>query len=365
VGRHVLVGQVHLELGVVSPHGGGELPEHRTRQRHQVDALGAELQRAGVEPREVEQVHGQLLKPLDLLAHGLEELPSGLLVQVLVLEELNEATQREDRRAQLVRGRGHEGLARHVQLAQSLLHLVERPRQLAQLVLGVDRQRVDLAPRGHTAGRALQPPHAARERLSGEVAAHYRDQEPHAGGGQHPVAHGGHGLHHVVQAARVQRDPLDTPAVGERLGHLLQPLPAEGVDPGPNPPAAGGRLGQAVVRGDVPRLARIRRGVEAQRAVGRVLDVQQRQARVRRVGHVSHLAVDVVRADVAEEELLERRAGGGGGPPQVVARAALEVRLQLRDHERVRHRERRQHDAGEDEGQPGAERAGAQSAHWS
>ena len=89
--------------------GAGELGE--------VHRLGVQLDRPGVEPRQVEQVHGQLLEPLHLLAHRLEELAPGVLVEVLVLEQLDEAAQREDRRAQLVRRGGDELLPRDVHAA--------------------------------------------------------------------------------------------------------------------------------------------------------------------------------------------------------------------------------------------------------
>jgi hypothetical protein len=51
-----------------------------------------------VEAREVEQLDSQLLQAGDLLAHGGEELEARLLVEILVVEQLEEAAQREDRR---------------------------------------------------------------------------------------------------------------------------------------------------------------------------------------------------------------------------------------------------------------------------
>ena len=118
---------------------GWNSPGHGARELGEVHRLRVQLDRAGVEPREVEQVHRQLLQPRDLLAHRLEELAPRVLVEVLVLEQLDEAAQREDRRAQLVRGGGDELLARDVDLPQLLLHLVERVRELADLVLGRHR----------------------------------------------------------------------------------------------------------------------------------------------------------------------------------------------------------------------------------
>ena len=62
-------------------------------------------------------------------------------VELLVLEQLDEAAEREDRRAQLVRGVGDELLARAVEPREPPLHLVEGARELAELVGGVDRDR--------------------------------------------------------------------------------------------------------------------------------------------------------------------------------------------------------------------------------
>ena len=72
------------------------------------------------------------------------------VVELLVLEQLHEAAEREDRRAQLVRCVRDELLARGVEPREPALHLVERLRQLAQLVVRVDRDRV-----GEVAGRDL------------------------------------------------------------------------------------------------------------------------------------------------------------------------------------------------------------------
>ena len=63
------------------------------------------------------------------------------VVGLLVLEQLDEAAEREDRRAQLVRGVGDELLAGAVEPREPPLHLVEGQRELADLVGGVDRDR--------------------------------------------------------------------------------------------------------------------------------------------------------------------------------------------------------------------------------
>ena len=89
-----------------------ELARDRPREHAEVGRLGPQLERAGLELGEVEQVGGELLQPLDLVAQLGEERVARLGVEVLVLEQLEEAAEREDRRAQLVRGGRDEALAR-------------------------------------------------------------------------------------------------------------------------------------------------------------------------------------------------------------------------------------------------------------
>ena len=112
-------GSAVRDLDLRSLHGGrgGELARDLAGQRPQRHRLQLELERSGVEAREVEQVGRQLLEPVDLLAHRGQELRAGRLVDVLVLEQLDEAAEREDRRAQLVRGVGDELLAGLVEAA--------------------------------------------------------------------------------------------------------------------------------------------------------------------------------------------------------------------------------------------------------
>ena len=64
----------------------GELLDRGPGEACQVERLGLDVQAPGVEPREVEQVVGQLRQPPHLAGHRLEELPPGRLVELLVLE---------------------------------------------------------------------------------------------------------------------------------------------------------------------------------------------------------------------------------------------------------------------------------------
>ena len=68
----------------------------------ETDALAADVDRVGVELGEVEEVDGELRQPVDLLAHRVDELGASGRIRVVVLEQLDEAGEREDRSAQLV-----------------------------------------------------------------------------------------------------------------------------------------------------------------------------------------------------------------------------------------------------------------------
>ena len=167
-----LVRQAHLQLGPVVCDGRLELGDDGAREFREIDLLGAQVERSRVDPRKVEQVDRQLLKPLHLLGHRRQKLLTRLLVELLVLEQLDEPTEREDRRAQLVRGVCDELAARVVHARQLLLHLVEGVRQAPELVTRLDRQRLHAAPRRQVARRALEPAHALGQPLRHEPAAH-------------------------------------------------------------------------------------------------------------------------------------------------------------------------------------------------
>src|SRR5205085_3368764 len=127
--------QAQLEVRVVLGERRRELRRDGAGEVSDVGRLGAQLERAGLELRQVEKLQGQLLQPLGLLADLAEELLALLLFELLVLQQLDEPGKREDRRAQLVGGRRDEALARGVELGELALHVVERLCQLAELVL--------------------------------------------------------------------------------------------------------------------------------------------------------------------------------------------------------------------------------------
>ena len=92
-------------------------------------------------------------------------------------KQLDEPAQREDRGAQLVRGVRDELLARAVETREPVLHLVERARELAQLVVGVDRDGLGEVAGRDLAGAALEALHAPREGVRGEVAGRRCEQQ--------------------------------------------------------------------------------------------------------------------------------------------------------------------------------------------
>ena len=127
----------------------------------------AHLHAAGVEARQVEQVGGEPGQPRHLAVHRGDELAArgGIL---LVLEQLEEAAEREQRRAQLVRGVGDELAARPVGALQPAAHVVERAGQLVDLVAAVVGDRRREVAGGDAARRALQPADARGQRERGQ-----------------------------------------------------------------------------------------------------------------------------------------------------------------------------------------------------
>ena len=185
-----------------------------------------EVERARVEPREVEQVGGELLQPLDLLGDRLEELRARVRVELLVPQQLDEAAEREDRRAQLVRGVRDELAPRAVDALELALHLVERARQLAELVLGVDRQRRDEpagAPPPRRRARAAARGARAGPRPGSRRAAPRSSATAPATRTRRRISVDR--LGDVLEAARVDGDPR--PQARERPGDLRRVVAAE------------------------------------------------------------------------------------------------------------------------------------------
>ena len=117
-----------------------ELGGHRAAQLAELDGLVAQ-RHVGVEPAEVEQLAGQPPEAPQLALGALHLAPGVLLVETAVaqvlLEQLDRALQRGQRRAQLVRGRRDERAPRRLLAAQLALHRGQRAGEVADLVEAV------------------------------------------------------------------------------------------------------------------------------------------------------------------------------------------------------------------------------------
>ena len=100
-----------------------ELGHHRAAELAQLDRLGAQLH-LGVDAREIEQVGGEPAEPARLGPRPVQQragvLDVGLGVLQVVVQQLEHPVQRGQRRAQLVRGGGHERAPGLLLLAQPL-----------------------------------------------------------------------------------------------------------------------------------------------------------------------------------------------------------------------------------------------------
>ena len=147
----------------------------------QPDLLVLDPDPAGVHPREVEQVGGELGQPVDLRPRRREELAPRALVEVLVREQLEEARQREQRRPELVGGVGDELLPGAVELRELDPHAVERRGQLAELVgAAVDDRLVEGALRDPVGGTLQATDPAGVDRGDGEPEHERDDRARHA-----------------------------------------------------------------------------------------------------------------------------------------------------------------------------------------
>ena len=327
-------------------------------ERDQVHALGRQVERAGVEPREIEQVGGQLLQPLHLLGDRLEELRARLVVELLVLQQLDEPAQREDRRAELVRRVGDELTPRAVDPFQLALHLVECARQLPELVLGVHRERRDEPARRDLLRRALESLHPAREPPGDQIAAEQSDEQRARARDEHAPPDQADGLGDVVEAAGVDRDPRAQ--AGQRARDL------SGVD--------AGEVGD-----DSDRLARLERLVAASSGssgrrcaweseidkedVVALLHAEQRDLRPGGVGDRADELVELGGRDRLLLRALQLAGGGTARAFEVVELLVLEALPELRHDEEEDEAEREGDDPEEQERELVAERPESRAVH--
>src|SRR3954453_10295534 len=95
-------------------------------ERPELDRLPLNSEPARVQSREIEQIGRELCQPRNLLLHRDQELPPRRLLQLLIRQELQKAPEREERRAQLMRGIRDEFTPRVVQLREANAHALER-----------------------------------------------------------------------------------------------------------------------------------------------------------------------------------------------------------------------------------------------
>ena len=177
---HRPFGRAQLQARAVGLGPRAELAGRLAGEIAEVDAARRHHHRPRVELGEVEQIGGQLGQPLDLLAHRAHELfPLGR-ARVVLLEQLDEAAEAEDRRAQLVRGIGDELFAGDVELGEAPLHLVEGAGEGGELADRGDRDRRLEVPVRDFARRILQATHVSR----GDRRVIGTEQQPDPGGDQ-------------------------------------------------------------------------------------------------------------------------------------------------------------------------------------
>ena len=210
----------------------------------QVDRLVDHLDRARVEPRQVEQVGGELGQPRHLLAHRQQELLARGGVEVLLVQQLQEPRQREERRAQLVRGVGDEVLARPVDLGEPGLHEVERAGQAAELVRVLVADGLVEAAGGDPARGRLELADPARDRHGEPPADDDRHGEREAGRDQDPVLDERRRRVDVADALRQQHDAVRHPDRDHDAAARRAAAADPGAQRGPHDAVAGREHGR-------------------------------------------------------------------------------------------------------------------------
>ena len=202
----------------------------RLRDRGQVHLVRAHLHHVGVELREVEEIGGQLGQPRDLLAHRPDELRPHRRVGLILVEQLDEPAEGEDRRPQLVRGVRDELLPRAVEAREALLHLVEGGRELADLVGALVRDRRREVALGDLLRGLLQPVEALGVRAGGEPSRRQRQDQRDPSGDQDLTPDQGHRVVHVAERRRGDGDPAGMAVDGDRHRDLPGSLPVDLLD---------------------------------------------------------------------------------------------------------------------------------------
>jgi hypothetical protein len=131
----------------------------------------------GIDPGQVEQIRRELREPVRLLAHPHQELTLRLRIEILVLHQLEEAAEREDGRAELVRGVRYELASRTLETGEALAHPLECGGELAHLVGSAIRDGLAEVPARNPFRGTLETSEAAGEQRGEPVPdRHGRDQ---------------------------------------------------------------------------------------------------------------------------------------------------------------------------------------------
>ena len=194
-----------------------ELGRQQLADGCEIEALPRDGETSRVEPGEIEQIGRKLLQPRHLLARLVQELRARLGVEILAREQLEEAAEREQRRAQLVRGVGDELAAGAVERRELEAHALERAGELAELVRRlVDHGLIEAAARDALRG-ALETTDAAGEERGERVAEQDREDGRERPGDDHTTLHDADRLEVVVQR---RREEHDRPLLPDPLGRL-------------------------------------------------------------------------------------------------------------------------------------------------
>ncbi len=310
------------------------------RDRREVDVLAGHRDPACVEARQVEQVCCELGEAVDLLAHRGEEPVARRRVGVVLRRQLEEAAERRERRAQLVRGVRDERSPGILETAELDTHHIERAGEVGDLIAPVvDHRIVEGAP-GQPFCGALETSQATGQR----VRACNREQ---GGGGdrdrpsgQDPALDERHRARQVVDRGREHDEERDA-AIGQEVGDLGRAAATDASKARDDP----------VLRGSEPRDEwrssrphRPRVGPRRQALPRYLPDGYTSAGRVRDKLDGSECArAEQTTALVREEPDRERR-------PRLLVELsealALEVALQRRHDEQVHRGDR--HDAGRD-----------------
>ena len=282
-------------------------------------------------------------------------------VELLVLEQLDEPAEREDRRAQLVRGVRDELAPRAVDALELSLHLVERARELPELVLGVHRERRDEPSAGHLLGGVLEALYAAREPAGDQVAADQREQQRAGAGHQDAPADQVDGLGDVLEAARVHRDPR--PQARQRPRDL-RGVDATEVGRPPDRLARVERFPRDLV-GQLLEPLRLGVGDRVEEDVVALLHAEQGHLRAGGVRDRADELVELGGRDRPLLRALQLPAGRARGALEVVELLVLQARAKLRHDEEEDEAERERDDPEEQERQLVAERPKPRVPHSS